>query len=155
MPGQNTIIAVYSTREALGRAFSDFQSCVGKVTFSVLARCERGQEILADASLNWLPSQDRDCVTVPGLGDIVVTGPVSGLLLAVLKNAAIFGPLSVLGACFHSMGIAMERISEYEAAVRSGAYLLFIHGSADQVEKLDEVLNGSRLPSHPRSAPFI
>jgi len=149
MPSQNTIVLIYATPAALSRAFNDFQTCGGEVTFSLLARYEslKGRD---DPSLAGSSLQDCAQVTIPHIGPVLAAGPVSDLLLAVLENAAIFGQLSALGACLHSIGIAKERIPEYEAAVRSGACLLFVHGSADQVSRLSEGLAQSRFPSRSR-----
>ena len=146
MLGQNTIVVIYATPLALNRAFSDFQSCADEVTFSVLARSDTGERILHEPAPHWPATQEWACVAIRGLGQVLATGPIAGLLLAVMDNAAIFGQLSALAACLHSMGIEKERIPECEAAVQSGACLLFVHGSADQVGKLREMLNRSRLP---------
>src|SRR6201986_5262100 len=47
---------------------------------------------------------------VPGLGPLLVAGPVSTAIVAALESAVVFGGLSALGAGLYSIGIPKDGI---------------------------------------------
>jgi hypothetical protein len=80
---------------------------------------------------------------LPGIGPVLVAGPLSGWIVSALENVAIFGGLSALGAGLYSIGIRRERIRECESALRSGAYLLLAHGASTEVARAKEILESA------------
>jgi hypothetical protein len=59
---------------------------------------------------------------VPGIGPIVVAGPIVSAILAGLQGAVMVGGLSVIGAAFYSIGIPKDSILKYETALKSERY---------------------------------
>jgi hypothetical protein len=59
---------------------------------------------------------------VPGIGPIVVAGPIVSTILAGLQGAVMVGGLSVIGAAFYSIGIPKDSILKYETALKSERY---------------------------------
>ena len=47
--------------------------------------------------------------SVPGIGPVVVAGPLAGWMVATLSNAVIFGGLTALGTGLYSIGIPQDR----------------------------------------------
>ncbi len=81
---------------------------------------------------------------VPGIGPLLVGGPLVAWIVAGLENAAIVGGLSALGAGLYSLGIPKDSIVTYDAAVKAGKYLVVAHGTAAEAAKAKEILNTSK-----------
>ncbi|HHH49028.1 MAG TPA: permease [Gammaproteobacteria bacterium] len=79
---------------------------------------------------------------VPGLGTVVIAGPLVSALVTALEGAAVMGGLSVLGAALYSIGIPRDSIVRYETAIKSDHYLLIVHGDQGEVERAHDVLAG-------------
>ncbi|VAW96386.1 hypothetical protein MNBD_GAMMA19-1236 [hydrothermal vent metagenome] len=77
---------------------------------------------------------------VPGLGTVIIAGPLTGALVAVLEGAVVVGGLSVLGAALYGIGIPRDSIIRYETAIKSDHYLLIVHGDQGEVERAHDVL---------------
>jgi len=81
--------------------------------------------------------------TVPGIGPVLVSGPLGAWIVAALDNAAIFGGLSALGAGLYSIGISKRSILVCEAALRADRYLLIAHGATGDVAAARQALRDS------------
>jgi len=77
---------------------------------------------------------------IPGVGPLLVAGPLVGWIVAALEGAAVVGSLSALGAGLYSLGIPKDSILQYETAVKSGKYLVIAHGSDAETVHAREVL---------------
>lgn len=77
---------------------------------------------------------------VPGLGPLVVAGPLAAAIVGALENAIVIGGLSALGAGLFSLGIPKDSIVQYENAIQAGHYLLVLHGSAESVTAAKELI---------------
>jgi uncharacterized membrane protein len=80
---------------------------------------------------------------VPGLGPLVVAGPLASWIVGALEGAAVVGGLSALGAGLYSIGIPKDSILSYEAAIKSDKFLVVAHGAPDDVRKAKEILEGT------------
>jgi hypothetical protein len=80
---------------------------------------------------------------VPGIGPMLVAGPLVGWIVGALEGGAVVGGVSVLGAALASIGIPKHRIVQYETEVKNGKFMLVVHGTADEVIRADEMLSGS------------
>jgi hypothetical protein len=77
---------------------------------------------------------------IPGLGPILIAGPLVAGVVGALEGAVVVGGLSALGAGLYSIGIPRNSVLDYETALRSDQYLLLIHGTAEEVARGKEVL---------------
>ena len=77
---------------------------------------------------------------VPGIGPLVVAGPLVTWIVAALEGAVMTGGLTALGAGLYSIGIPKNSIVQYETEVKSGKLLLVAHGTADEVEHARDIL---------------
>jgi len=77
---------------------------------------------------------------IPGLGPVVMAGPLVAALVGALEGAVVVGGLSVLGAALYSIGIPKDSIIRYEIALKSDQYLIVVHGNQQEVERAHEVL---------------
>jgi len=81
---------------------------------------------------------------VPGVGPLLVGGPLVVWIIGALEEAAVVGGFSALGAALFSIGIPKNSIVEYETEVKNGKLLLVAHGTPDEVERAKELLDKSR-----------
>ena len=77
---------------------------------------------------------------IPGIGPLLVAGPLVVWIVAALEGAVVVGGLSALGAGLVSIGIPKDSVVEYETALRTDQYLLVIRDSASEVEKARDII---------------
>ncbi len=80
---------------------------------------------------------------IPGVGPLLVGGPLVVWIIGALEEAALVGGVSALGAGLFSIGIPKDSILKYETEVKNGKLLLIAHGTADEVERAKELLDQS------------
>ena len=84
---------------------------------------------------------------MPGIGPVLVGGPLVGWIVAALENAVLVGGLSAFGAGIYSIGIPKDSILQYETAIKTGKYVLIAHGSAAETDSAREVIESSKPDS--------
>jgi hypothetical protein len=77
---------------------------------------------------------------VPGIGPLLVAGPLASSIIGALEGAAVVGGLSAVGAGLYSIGIPKDSILRYETALKANKFLLIAHGTADQAAKAKEIV---------------
>ena len=77
---------------------------------------------------------------IPGIGPILVAGPVIGWIVAGLEGAVVVGGVSAIGAGLYGMGIPKDSVVEYETALKTDKFLLMVHGTAGDVEKAKAII---------------
>jgi hypothetical protein len=78
---------------------------------------------------------------IPGIGPLVMAGPIVGWLVGALEGAVVVGGLSALGAGLFSLGIPKDSILKYETALKSGKYIVIAHGSAKETAHAREIIS--------------
>jgi uncharacterized membrane protein len=78
---------------------------------------------------------------IPGLGPILVAGPLVAWIIGALEGAVVVGGLSALGAGLYSIGIPKDSVVKYEAALKSDKFLLLAHGTRDEVARARDILH--------------
>jgi hypothetical protein len=81
---------------------------------------------------------------IPGIGPVLIAGPLAAWVVGALEGAVAVGGLSVLGAGLYSMGIPKDSILRYESALRADKFVLVAHGTSDEVMKARDILKGTR-----------
>ena len=79
-------------------------------------------------------------VLIPGVGPLLLAGPLVGMLVGALEGAVVVGGVSALGAALASLGIPDNSIVEYETEIKVGKYMLLAHGTAAEVAQAREIL---------------
>ncbi len=159
MADTNAVIAVYDTHSAADEAVKELQkagfdmkklSVVGKdyhTEDQVVGYYNAGERmrhwgkfgafwgglwgLLFGAAFFW----------IPGIGAVLVGGPLVAWIIAALEGAAVVGGLSAIGAGLYSLGIPKNSIVEYETAVKVGNYVVVAHGTADEAAKAKSILS--------------
>ncbi len=80
---------------------------------------------------------------IPGIGPVVVAGPLVAWIVSALESAAVVGGLSVLGAGLFSIGIPKDSVLKYEVALKADKFLLVAHGTADEVQRARDIIAAS------------
>ena len=70
---------------------------------------------------------------IPGIGPVIVFGPLVSWIVRALEGAVMVGELSVLGAGLHSTGISKNNIIQYEAALNSDKFIVIAHGAPNDL----------------------
>jgi uncharacterized membrane protein len=77
---------------------------------------------------------------IPGIGPVLVAGPLVAWIIGALEGAVVVGGLSALGAGLYSIGIPKDSVVKYELALKSDKFLLLAHGTADEVAKAKDIM---------------
>jgi uncharacterized membrane protein len=80
---------------------------------------------------------------VPGIGPLVMAGPLISMIVGGLEGAAVVGGMSALGAGLYSMGIPKDSILQYESALKADKFLLVAHGTSNEIALAKDVLGRS------------
>ena len=80
---------------------------------------------------------------IPGLGQLVVLGPLVMIIVGALEGAVVTGGLTALGAGLYSIGIPKDSIIKYETALKSDKFLVIAHGSAGDVARAKSILEST------------
>ena len=92
---------------------------------------------------------------VPGIGPLVMAGPLVSWIVGALEGAVIVGGLSVLGAGLASMGIPKNSILQYETAIKMGRFVLIAHGSTKEVSHAREIISGTTAEAFEQHHPAL
>ena len=84
---------------------------------------------------------------IPGIGPVLVAGPLVAWIIGALEGAVVVGGLSALGAGLYSIGIPKDSVVKYESALKSDKFLLLAHGTTDKVAKAKNIMQ----TTHPMS----
>jgi hypothetical protein len=81
---------------------------------------------------------------MPGLGPLLVAGPLVSWIISALEGAIVVGGLSAMGAGLYSLGIPKDSILQYEKAIKTGKFVLIVHGSVNDTIHAKEILNHTK-----------
>jgi len=81
---------------------------------------------------------------IPGLGAVLVAGPVVAWIVGALEGAVVVGGLSAIGAGLYGMGIPKDSVLQYELALKTDKFLLMVHGTTPEVEKARQIIENTQ-----------
>jgi uncharacterized membrane protein len=158
MSERNAVVAVYDTHEGAEEAVKELQRRgIDMRTLSIIGKDTHTDE----HAVGYYNSGDRmkywgkmgafwggfwgllfgsAFFAIPGIGPILVAGPVIGWIVAGLEGAAVVGGVSAIGAGLYGMGIPKDSIVEYETALKTDKFVLLVHGTAENVEKAKTII---------------
>ena len=84
---------------------------------------------------------------LPGIGTVLVAGPLVVWIVGALESAVFMGGLSALGAALFSIGIPNDSILQYETQVKNGKLLLIAHGTPEEVDRAKNLLHQTEATS--------
>jgi uncharacterized membrane protein len=77
---------------------------------------------------------------IPGIGPVLVAGPLVGWIVGALEGAVVVGGLSVVGAGLYSIGIPKDSVMKYESALKADKFILLAHGTAAEVAEARDII---------------
>lgn len=166
MNATNCVVAVFSAHEQAEHAIKELQEAgVDMKSLSIAAR-----DIHTDGHVvGYYTAGDRmkywgkvgafwggfwgllsgsAAFAIPGIGPILVAGPLVGWIVTGLEGAAVVGGVSAIGAGLASIGIPKDSVLKYEVALKTDKYLLVVHGTPDEVAKAKEIIGGTEHSQH-------
>ena len=89
---------------------------------------------------------------IPGLGPVLVAGPLVAWIIGALEGAVVVGGAGAIGAGLFSVGIPKDSVLKYEIALKTDKFLLLFHGTEHEAGRAREILQGTHateLNMHP------
>ena len=77
---------------------------------------------------------------IPGIGPVLVAGPMVAWIIGALEGAIVVGGLTTIGAGLYSIGIPKDSIVEYEAAIKADQFVLVAHGTVEDVDRAKSIM---------------
>src|SRR5579863_10536198 len=166
MTTSNSVVAIYDTHEQAERAIKELQQAgVDMKSLSIAARDTHTDEHV----VGYYNAGDRmkywgkmgalwggfwgllfgsAMFAIPGIGPILVAGPMVAWIIAGLEGAAVVGGVSAVGAGLVSIGIPKDSVLKYEVALKTDKFLLVVHGTPDAVAKAKDIIGGTEHHSY-------
>jgi uncharacterized membrane protein len=154
----NSVVAIYDTHEQAEHAIKELQEAgVDMKSLSIAARDMHTDEHV----VGYYNAGDRmkywgkvgafwggfwgllfgsAAFAIPGIGPILVAGPLVGWIIAGLEGAAVVGGVSAVGAGLVSIGIPKDSVLKYDVALKTDKFMLVVHGTAEAVDKAREII---------------
>jgi uncharacterized membrane protein len=173
MTDTNAVVAVYDTHSAAEEAITELQksgfdmtklSVVGKDYHTeehVVGYYTAGDRIKYWGKMGafwggiWGLLIGAAFFWVPGVGPLLVAGPLAAWIIGALEGAVVVGGLSAIGAGLVSMGLPKDSVLKYETALKADKFLLVVHGTAEETAKAREILSRTKsadVTNHPLEA---
>jgi uncharacterized membrane protein len=161
MSATNSVVAVYDSHDEAERAVKALQQAgVDMKCLSIAGRGTHTDEQVVgyyntgDRMMHWGKAGafwggfwgllfGSALFAIPGIGPVLVAGPLVGWIVAGLEGAVVVGGVSALGAGLVSIGIPKDSVIKYETALKTDKFLLIVHGSSDAVYGARFILDGS------------
>jgi len=77
---------------------------------------------------------------IPGLGPLMVAGPLVAWIVGGLEGAVVVGGLSAIGAALYGLGMPKDSVVRYETALKADKFVVIAHGSQEEVTKAKEII---------------
>ena len=161
MSKQNSVVGIYKTHTEAEAAVKELQksgfdmkklSVVGKdyhTEENVVGFYNAGDRMKYWGKLGafwgglWAILFGSAFFVIPGLGQLVVLGPLVMIIVGALEGALVTGGLTALGAGLYSIGIPRDSIVKYETALKSDKFLVIAHGSTGDVARAKSILEST------------
>lgn len=80
---------------------------------------------------------------IPGVGPLLIGGPVLTWLIGALEGAVVIGGMSVVGAALVSIGIPNDQSIVYETEIKAGKFVVVAHGTAHELGAIRDTLGAT------------
>jgi uncharacterized membrane protein len=78
---------------------------------------------------------------IPGIGPLLVAGPLVTWILGALESAVVVGGVSAIGAGLCGLGVPKNSVLQYETAIKTGKFVLIAHGTAEEATRAREIIS--------------
>lgn len=129
MSENNAIVAVYDTHQSAENAVYELQ----KASFDIAKLSVAGKDYRA-------AQHAVGYYLVPGVGPVLVAGPLAEYVVKAVKAAVIVDGLGAIGCGLSSIGIPKNSVLKYESALKAGRFLLIAQGTRDELRQARQVI---------------
>ncbi len=77
---------------------------------------------------------------IPGIGPVLVAGPLVAWIVGALEGAVVVGGLTAVGAGLYSIGIPKDSVLKYESALKADKFIVVAHGTSAEVAKARDIM---------------
>ncbi len=162
MSEQNAVVAVYATHVEAETGVKELQhagidmrtlSIVGKNTHTdehVVGYYNTGDRMKYWGKIGafwggfWGLLFGSAFFAIPGIGPVLVAGPLVAWIVGALEGAALVGGVSAIGAGLIGIGVPKDSVVQYELALKTDKFLLMVHGTALEVEKARGIIASTK-----------
>lgn len=163
MSNKKAMVAIYATHTEVESAVKELQragfnmkklSIVGKDDHSeehVVGYYNTGDRMKYWGELGafwggiWGPLLGAAFFAIPGVGPVLVAGPLVTWIVGALEGAIVLGGVSALGAGLYAIGIPKDSVLQYETAIKGDKFLVLAHGTADEVTRATDIIRTTHL----------
>jgi hypothetical protein len=170
MNKDNSIVAIYPSHTAAESAIKELQqsgfdmkklSIVGRDThtdehvvgyYNIGDRMKYWGKIGAFWGWIWGCFFGSAFFFIPGIGPLIVAGPLVAWIVGALESTVVVGGLSALGAGLVGIGIPKDSILKYETALKTDKFVVIAHGTAAEASRAREIIAGTNpegVDEHP------
>jgi uncharacterized membrane protein len=161
MTDRNSVVAIYDTHEQAEQAVKSLQEAgVDMKSLSIAGKEQHTDEHVVgyyntgDRMKHWGKVGafwggfwgllfGSALFAIPGIGPVLVAGPLVAWIVAGLEGAAVVGGLGAIGGGLASIGIPKDSIVQYELALKTDKFLLIVHGTQEAVARAKEIIEGT------------
>ena len=165
MSDKNSVVAVFTTHELARGAIRELQtSGFDLAKLSIVGRDYHTEEHVVGCYCTghrmlywgrlgaywggfWGLLSGSAIFIVPGIGPLLVAGPLVMRIVDALDEASVVGGLTALGAGLYSIGIPKRSVLQYETEVKNGELVLVAVGTSAEVEHAKNILHQARAQS--------
>jgi uncharacterized membrane protein len=79
---------------------------------------------------------------VPGIGQVLVAGPLVAAIVGALEEAAVVGGLSAIGAGLYGLGVPKDSVLQYETALKANKFVVIAHGAPEETARAGRIMLG-------------
>jgi len=162
MSERNSVVAIYATHSQAEAAVKELQksgfdmkkmSIVGKDYHTeehVVGYYNAGDRMKYWGKLGafwggiWGMLLGSAFFAIPGIGPVLVAGPLVAWIVSALEGAVVVGGLTAVGAGLYSIGIPKNSVVKYELALKSDKFIVLAHGTAAEVAKARDIMQTTR-----------
>ena len=142
MPGTNAVVAIYDSHSQAEEAVKELQrSGIDMKKLSIVGRDYHTEEHVVGyyntgdhmkywGKLGafwggiWGMLFGAAFFAIPGIGPVLVAGPLVAWIVGALEGAVVVGGLGAVGAGLYSIGIPKDSVVKYESAIKSDKFLV-------------------------------
>lgn len=155
----NTVVAIYETHEQAENAVKELEtSGYDMKKLSIVGKNPHAEEHvvgfynMGDRMKNWGATGafwgglwgmlfGSAFFAIPGIGPLMVAGPLVAWIVGALEGAVITGGVGAIGAALFSIGIPNNSILEYELALKTDKFLLIAHCTPEEASKAHGIIS--------------
>jgi uncharacterized membrane protein len=153
-----SVVAVYTTRATAESVVNELQrsgvdlnqlSIIGRdyqTDAHVIGYYHRGDETTTWGQTGafwggiWSRCPGAAFFWVPGIGPLLTAGPIIRSIIGALEGPALVDGTSAIGGALARVGVSQDNLSNYETALKTGKYLLIVHGTPAECRKAQTII---------------